>query len=116
MVEMRTRTLLIVLATLTFTVIGTILSSLHTEIYQNFVIYRVSYGFPMGWYGYQIGGGFAQPILPALTETYWFSLESFLLDIAFWFAISSLVVIATIKSVNMLRKTRTSKKLSVINI
>jgi hypothetical protein len=115
MVKMRKRTLAIVLTILAFTVIGTILSTFYTDKYQDFVVHRVSYGFPISWHGYEMIGGPAQSIAPHPTEIHWFSLESFLLDIAFWFAISSLAVIVTMKSVNMLRKTRASKKLSVIS-
>ncbi len=48
--------------------------------------------------------------------TNWFSLESLLLDAAFWIAITFFVSIATMKLVNILHKTRASKNLSVINI
>jgi hypothetical protein len=98
MVEMRKRTLLIVLAILVLGSVGTIASTFYSSLYQDFVIFRVSYGFPIGWHGYQLEGGPAQTIYPHPYETYWFTLGSLLLDIAFWFAISLLAVIATTKA------------------
>lgn len=113
MVEMRKRPFVIVLIILAFAVIGTVLSTLYTSEYRDFVVHNISYGLPISWHGHELVGGPAYPGF--VHELYWFSLESFLLDIAFWFAISSLVVIAAMKSMNILRKTRASKKLSAIN-
>jgi hypothetical protein len=76
--------------------------------------FKVSYGFPLGWYGHSHTEGSAIPV-NGYPETYWFSLGSLLLDAAFWVAISFLVSFAAIKSVNTLYKTRASKNLSVIN-
>jgi len=116
---MRKRTLLIALAVIAIGVIGTGLSTLYRQnIITDFTgkqgVYKISYGFPLGWYGHShtVGG---IPLFPS-SETYWFSLESLLLDTAFWVAISFSVSIATIKSVNILHKARASKNLSVINI
>ena len=103
MVEMKKRTLLIVLAILLLASVGTILSSFYLSIYQNFVVYKTSYGFPIGWHGHESAGGVA---LEPFYDADWFSLESLFLDIAFWFAISSLPVVATIKAVSMLHKGR----------
>jgi hypothetical protein len=103
MVEMRKRTLLIVLSILLLGSLGTILSSFYLSIYANFVVYKTSYGFPIGWHGHESAGGVA---LEPFYDADWFSLESLLLDIAFWFAISSLAVVATIKAVSMLHKRR----------
>ena len=81
-------------------------------------VFKVSHGFPLGWYGYsQIFVGI--PAFSPLPEIYWFSLVSLLLDAAFWIALSFFVaqgLIAIMKSVNILHKTRASKNLSVINI
>ncbi len=74
---------------------------------------EVSYGFPFGWHGYsRIEFGLRVRSPPI----YWFLLASLLLDVVFWFATSSVGCIAVIKSMNVLRKTRTSKNMSVINI
>jgi len=119
MVEMRKRTLLIASAVIALGLIGAGLSTLYRQnIITDFTgkqgVYKVSYGFPLGWYGHShtVGG---IPLFPS-SETYWFSLESLLLDTAFWVAISSIGCVAIIKSMNMLHKTRASKNLSVINI
>jgi hypothetical protein len=114
MVEMKKRSFVIVLIILAFAVIGTVLSTLYTSEYRDFVVHNISYGLPISWHGHELVGGPAYPGF--VHEFYWFSLESFLLDIAFWFAISSLVVIATMKSVKMFHKRRASEKLSVINL
>jgi hypothetical protein len=47
---------------------------------------------------------------------YWFSLESLILDAAFWFAISFFACLVTMKSVKILRKTIASKILPSINV
>lgn len=92
--------------------VGTILSSFYSSLYQDFVVYRAraltSYGFPFGWHGHELAVGPAHILDPGgfPSDVDWFSLEALLLDIAFWFAISSLAVVATIKAVNMLHKRR----------
>jgi hypothetical protein len=119
MVEMRKRTLLVALAILALGLIGTGISTLYrrniiTDFTGKQAVYKVSYGFPLGWYGHlHILGGI--PIFLS-SETYWFSLESLLLDAAFWITISSIGCLAIIKSMNMLHKARASENLSVINI
>jgi hypothetical protein len=115
---MRKKTVLIALIILALGLIGTGFSALYEQgefIVTNFPMgtRKVSYGFPLMWYGYS----YAVVMFPVSTpRLYWFSLESLLLDAAFWFAISFVVCIATMKSVNMLHRTRVSKNLSVINI
>lgn len=115
---MRKNTVLIVLAILALGLIGTGFSALYEQgefIVDSFPMgtIKVSYGFPLVWYGYS----YAEVMIPVSTpRSYWFSLESFLLDIAFWVTISFLVWVATMKSVSMLRKRRASKNLSVINM
>jgi len=96
---MRNGTLLILLAILVLGSVGTIFSSFYLSIYQNFVVYRTSYGFPFGWHGHEVAGGFA---LEPIVDFNWFSLGSLLMDITFWLVMSSLAVVATIKAVNML--------------
>jgi len=114
---MRNKSVLFVLVILAIGLIGTGLSSLYTQKGYTDTLgmtttFKVSYGFPLGWYGYSqtYQGVLAQPILPP--RTYWFSLESFLLDFALYFAVSFFVTLATIRSMSMLHKTRTSKNLS----
>jgi hypothetical protein len=115
---MRKKSALIALVILALGLIGTSLSTLLKQNeyigYPPKVTVKESYGFPRGWYGYS----HIEQMMPVLHPemVYWFSLGSLLLDAAFWIAISFFVCIATMKSVNMLRKTRASKILSVINI
>jgi hypothetical protein len=117
---MRKKSALIALAILALGLIGTGVSIIYVQ--NEFIgvhvgdpsvgTWKFSYGFPLSWYGYSQ----AVVRVPTTTpKTYWFSLESFLLDAAFWIAISFFTCIATMKSVSMLHKTRTSKNLSVIN-
>jgi drug/metabolite transporter (DMT)-like permease len=108
MVEMRKRTLLIVLAVLVFGLVGTCLSILYKQSgWVDFTgreaTFRVSYGFPLGWYGHSHTEGGPIPVY-GYPETYWFSLGSFLLDAVFWVAISFFVCIATMKSVKVLSR------------
>jgi len=116
---MRKKNALIVLVILALGLVGTVLSTLYQ---QNELIdmtaskstLKVSYGFPLGWHGYSlIYRGWSPWGFPS---EYWFSLGSLLLDATFWIAISFLVSLAAMKSVSILRKTRASKNLSVINI
>jgi hypothetical protein len=115
MVEMRKRTLLIALAVIGLGLIFTGLSGLYTvfQLPENLWsgISKISYGFPFGWYGY-FKRGHPDGFLPV----YWFSLESFLLDTAFWLGISTFGCFAIIKSMNMVHKARASKTLFVVNI
>jgi hypothetical protein len=118
---MRKKSALIALVILALGLIGTSLSTLYKQnehvgdITARIVTFKVSYGFPLSWYGYS-RTSMGMPTFSPIPEIYWFSLESLLLDAAFWFAISFSVCIATMKSVNMLRKARASKILSVIDI
>ena len=114
--QMRNKSVLIILVILASGLIGTGLSALYTQKGYTFTVMtstlKVSYGFPLGWYGYsQTYGEFITFIPPP--RIYWFLLESFLLDFALYFAVSFFVTFATIKSVKMARKTRTSENLSV---
>ena len=103
---MRKKTVLIVLAILALGLIGTGLSALYQQNeYIREPYYdpktpapvigpiKVSYGFPLGWHGYSL-----MYIGPRnFRSEYWFSLESLLLDAAFWIAISSIACIDIIK-------------------
>lgn len=117
--EMRERTLLIVLMVLALGLVETGLSSLYTQstidkLGGTIYIIRVSCGFPFIWYGYETIHQlhmFPQESLPE----YWYSLELLLIDAAFWIAISSIACFVAIRAMNMSHK-RKSSKLSVINI
>jgi len=109
---MRKRTLLTVLAILVLGSVGTILSTFYLSVYQNFAVYRTSYGFPFGWHGHDLEAGPATWIEMPI-DVDWFSAEALLLDIAFWFAISSVMVIATLKSVNVARAGKNCMRIHV---
>jgi hypothetical protein len=99
---MRKRILLTVFAILVLGSVGTILSSFYRiDRYVSIVLYQTYYGFPFGWHGHIIEAG---PVIEPPIDADWFSAESLLLDIVFWFVISSVIVIAIIKSVNMVHK------------
>jgi hypothetical protein len=124
MVEMRKKTVLIVLVILAFGLVGTGLSTLYKQneyvedIEANRVTVKVSYGFPLSWNGYSYTADivFQKHTWFWGSASSWFSLESILLDATFWIAISFLLYFTVLTSVNMLHKTRASKKLSAINI
>lgn len=120
MVEMRKRTILVALAVIAVGLIATGVSTLYER--REFIgdynpagagMSEFSYGFPLGWYGYSQAVGIIFSFSPKL---YWFWIEPFLLDAAFWIAISAIGCLVIIKSMNMLHKTRASKNLSVINV
>jgi hypothetical protein len=109
MIGMRKRIVLIVLTILGLGLVATGLSSLYRQDeYTNFTgrlaTYKVFYGFPVGWYGYSelVGGA---PILNPI-YVYWYSALSFLLDIAFWIAISSIGCFVILRSVSRLDRTK----------
>jgi hypothetical protein len=110
---MRKKSVPIALVILEIGLVGTGLSTLYkkNELTVNPLTYKAFYGFPLSWYGYS-----EQIVSLDGTMVYWYSAEFFLIDTAFWFAISFFVSFAAIKSANILRRTRTSKNLSVFNI
>ena len=106
---MRKKSVLIALVILAFGLVGTGLSTLYKQNEQIAITLmgftqKVSYGFPLGWYGYSFAvTGIPRNDywgLPPLS--YWFSLESLLLDVAFWFAISFFVSFVALKSARAL--------------
>jgi hypothetical protein len=115
---MRRKSVLVVLVILALGIIGTSLSTLYKQNeyigYPPADTFKESYGFPLGWHGYSITGGSAIPVNP-LPKAYWFSLESLLLDVAFWFTASFFVCLAVVKSATTARKAA-SKIMSVINV
>jgi hypothetical protein len=100
---MRKKSALIVLVILALGLVGASLSSLyeHDEFFGNLLggTFKASYGFPLSWHGYSTNYGGPPVSWPVF---YWFSLEAFLLDVAFWFAISFFVSLAAIKSARAL--------------
>jgi hypothetical protein len=104
--------ILVALVILALGVIGTSLSTLYEQdewLDRGAVTtFKVSYGFPVSWYGYSLTEGGVIPVIPP-PRAYWFSLGSFLLDAAFWFAISFFVSVATVKPVKILLRKIGSK-------
>jgi hypothetical protein len=112
---MRKRTLLVAMAILAFGLIGTTLSAMYQQpnelILKTLWTVKVSYGFPLSWYGY------SEQIVSLDGKTiYWYSVESLLIDAAFWLAISFFLCVATLKLVNISQRTRASKNLPAINV
>jgi hypothetical protein len=117
MVRMRTKSALIVLAVLALGLVGIGLSTLYTQNEYSASITgtiekdvsKVSHGFPLGWYGYtqtyswnkSYSGHWGPPPFVA-TKISWFSLESLLLDVSFWFAISFFASLTAIRSARTL--------------
>jgi hypothetical protein len=104
---------LIALVTLALGLIGTSLSTLYKQIEivpdgGPLATLKTSYGFPLGWYGYVYKEGGVMPLIPP-PPTYWFSLESLLLDAAFWFATGFFAWVATLQSFKILLRTIGSK-------
>jgi hypothetical protein len=109
---MRKKFVLIVLVILALGPIATSLSALYeqNEYFVNTVArkdtIRVSRGFPVGWYGYTQTDVWGEPshwYAPSIPpKVYWFSVESLLMDVAFWVVISLFVSVVAIKSVRAL--------------
>jgi len=104
------KTLLIALILVAACLIGTGFSSLYQkEDYPAGLhgTWMTSYGFPAAWHGYSWNEG---PIpLFRETPTYWFSLESLLLDALFWFGISFVAYVVPMKSFRTFGRTLVSK-------
>jgi hypothetical protein len=101
---MRKKTVLIALVILALGLVGTGLSALYTRNEYigepPVVTFKKSYGFPLVWHGYSlIYKGWIPYGFPS---EYWFSLESLLLDAAFWFVISFFVSFVALKSARAL--------------
>jgi hypothetical protein len=100
---MRKKSVLIVLVILALGLVGIGLSTLYTQYGYTGDFskgtFKVSYGFPLVWYGYSVTTGRMPFFGP---EVYWFSLGSLFLDAAFWFAISFFVSFVAIKSARAL--------------
>ena len=111
---MRKKTVLIALVILALGLVGTGLSALYqqqdwqtTEITTDKYMgtFNVFYGFPLSWHGYAHTtiwylSHWNPPYNPP--KVYWFSLESLLLDVAFWFVISFFVSFVALKSARAL--------------
>jgi len=111
---MRKKTVLVALAILAFGLIGLSISALYQQpnqlIINPLMTVKTSYGFPLSWHGYS-----EQIVSFDGKAIYWYSLQFLLIDIAFWFAISLFVCVATVKVADILQRIRASKNLSTIN-
>lgn len=86
----------------------------YVVLYAQNQTYILSCGFPLSWYGYWTietwyNTHWNIPAIP--TKHYWFSSGSFLLDSAFWLAISSFVSLSAIKSAQALNLARKRENL-----
>ena len=111
---MNKRLLLILLVILAFGLIGVSLSTFYKQSGESSFsldadFWKTSYGYPFAWHGYSYEEGdvIQRSLLPP-PPTYWFSLESLLLDVAFWFAVSFFACVATLKSSSVLLGTKVS--------
>ena len=85
---MRIRPFLIVLSIFALGIIATLISGFYEQNLSKPGLSKIVYGFPLSWHGH------SWIVYPGMPTVYWFSLEFFLLDTAFWCLIfASLVVI-----------------------
>jgi hypothetical protein len=97
---MKTRKVLAILVAVAMGFVITLFSGLYeqTRLPENLWSGTTEtwYGLPFGWRGYsQVGHVFY------LNTIYWFSSASFLLDVAFWFLVSSVVSFVALRFVRM---------------
>jgi hypothetical protein len=94
----RKRTAILIATVTLLGLVGTSFSPLHEPEYTGFqnVEIVVPYGFPFPWHGYSFEVG-EQHALGPIPVTYWFSLESLLLDATFWLGISFFLCFAAMK-------------------
>lgn len=105
---MRKKSVLVALAIFALGLTGMGLSTLYSQnkyieyTTTNKVTFGVSYGFPLGWHGHTVTDTRGNRFWGLPPEVYWFSLESLLANITFWFVISSFVSLSAIKSARAL--------------
>lgn len=97
---MKTRNVVIIIVAVAVGLAVTLVSGLYkqTQLPENLWSGTTEtwYGFPFGWRGYsQMGHMFY------FNPTYWFSPASFLLDVVFWFLISSTVSFVALRFLRM---------------
>jgi hypothetical protein len=102
---MKTRNVLIILMAVALGFAITLVSGLYeqTRLPENLWSGTTEtwYGFPFGWRGYsQVGHVFY------FNPPFWFSSAFFLLDVVFWFLISSVVSFVALRFVRMKRERR----------
>jgi hypothetical protein len=97
---MKTRNVAIILVAVAVSLAGTLVSGLYeqTRLPENLWSGTAEtwYGIPFGWRGYSQVGHIFNP-----NPSYWFSPPSFLLDVVFWFLISSAVSQVALRFVRM---------------
>jgi hypothetical protein len=95
MVCMRIELILIVPAISALGFIATLVSGLYQQNLSTLGVSKIGYGFPLSWHGN------SWIVYPGMPVAYWFSLESFVLDTAFWcliFAVLTLVSLRWLKT------------------
>ena len=97
---MKTRNVAVIIVAVAVGLAVTLVSGLYkqTQFPENFWSGTTEtwYGFPFGWRGYSQVGHIFIPNPP-----YWFSPASFLLDVVFWFLISSAVSFVALRFARM---------------
>jgi hypothetical protein len=87
---MRRKPVLFALLIITLSIIATFISGLYEQNLSKPGLSKIGYGFPLVWHGH------SSIVYPAMPTVYWYSMENFVLDTAFWcfiFAASALVLL-----------------------
>jgi hypothetical protein len=75
---MRTKPVLVALLIITLGIIATLISGLYEQNLSKEGLSKMGYGLPLIWHGH------SWIVYPDMPTVYWYSLESFVLDTAFW--------------------------------
>jgi hypothetical protein len=78
MVRMRRKPVFIALLIITSGIITALISGLYEQNLSKPGLSKIGYGFPLVWHGH------SSIVYPAMPTVYWYSLENFVLDTAFW--------------------------------
>jgi hypothetical protein len=75
---MKTKPVLIVFVIIALGLISTLVSGLYEQNLSTIGVSKIGYGFPLSWHGH------SWIVYLGMPTVYWFSLDSFVLDAAFW--------------------------------
>jgi hypothetical protein len=78
MMGMRNKLVLIVFVILASGFVATLVSGFYEQNLSTLGVSKFGYGLPLSWHGN------SWIVYPTMPTVYWFSLESFILDAAFW--------------------------------
>jgi len=88
---MKIKPFLIFLVILALGFISTLVSGLYGKNLSTIGVSKIGYGFPLSWHGH------SWIVYPGMPTVYWFSLESFVLDTAFWCLIFASLTLISFK-------------------